>query len=269
MLKAILFDVDGTLAETERDGHRIAFNRAFTEAGLNWSWSVEVYGALLAITGGKERIRHFIDAYHPTYPEQADEAAWIAGLHKAKTKHYLRLLTDGAIPLRPGVRRLLDEARAQGIRLAIVTTTTPENVTGLLEATLGAESIDWFEVIAAGDIVPKKKPAGDIYVYTLAQLQLPAEACLAIEDSGNGVLSALEARIPVLVTDNAYTRNDNFSGALAVLSDLGEPGQTVRTQFGQTPANGWVDCAYLRALNAQKPVGSNDSVINDLRGMAH
>ncbi len=248
MLKAILFDVDGTLAETERDGHRIAFNQAFTEAGLDWSWSVEVYGALLAITGGKERIRHFIDTYNPAYPSQADEAAFIASLHKAKTAHYLRLLANGAIPLRPGVRRLLDEARAQGLRLAIVTTTTPENVTGLLEATLGAESIDWFEVIAAGDIVPNKKPAGDIYVYTLAQLQLPAEACLAIEDSDNGVISALEAGIPVLVTENAYTRDDNFNGALAVLSDLGEPGREIHTHFGQVPANGFVDCAYLRAL---------------------
>jgi HAD superfamily hydrolase (TIGR01509 family) len=248
MLKAILFDVDGTLAETERDGHRVAFNQAFTEAGLNWSWSVEVYGALLAITGGKERIRHFMDEYHPAYPSQADEATWIAGLHQAKTTHYLRLLADGAIPLRPGVRRLLDEARAQGLRLAIVTTTTPENVTGLLEATLGAESIAWFEVIAAGDIVPKKKPASDIYGYTLAQLQLSAEACLAIEDSANGVISALEAGIPVLVTENAYTRDDSFNGALAVLSDLGEPGREIHTHFGQAPANGLVDCAYLQAL---------------------
>jgi HAD superfamily hydrolase (TIGR01509 family) len=248
MLQAILFDVDGTLAETERDGHRVAFNQAFAEAGLNWSWSVEVYGALLAITGGKERIRHFIDKYKPDYPAQADEAAWIAGLHQAKTTHYLRLLADGAIPLRPGVRRLLDEARAQGLRLAIVTTTTPENVTGLLAATLGEESIAWFEVIAAGDIVPKKKPAGDIYVYTLAQLQLPAEACLAIEDSSNGVLSALDAGIAVLVTENAYTCHDNFRGALAVLSDLGEPGEKVQTLAGPAPAKGWVDCAYLQAL---------------------
>ncbi len=248
MLKALLFDVDGTLAETERDGHRIAFNQAFAEAGLNWSWSVEVYGALLAITGGKERIRHFIDEYQPDYPAQADEARWIAGLHKAKTAHYLHLLAQGAIPLRPGVRRLIDEARALGLRLAIVTTTTPENVTGLLEATLGKESIAWFEVLAAGDIVPKKKPAGDIYVYTLAQMQLPASTCLAIEDSANGVRSALDAGIPVLVTENAYTRNDDFSGALAVLSDLGEPGDSVQTLAGPAPSNGWVDCAYLHAL---------------------
>ncbi|MHB8920005.1 MAG: HAD family hydrolase [Halothiobacillus sp.] len=248
MLKAILFDVDGTLAETERDGHRIAFNQAFAEAGLDWTWDVDVYGDLLAITGGKERIRHFIDHYQPSYPPQANESTWIAELHKAKTTHYLRLLAEGAIPLRPGVRRLLDEARAQGLRLAIVTTTTPDNVTGLLEATLGTESIGWFEVIAAGDIVPQKKPAGDIYVYTLAQLQLRADQCLAIEDSGNGVYSAKAAGIPVLVTKNAYTRDDQFTGAVAVLSDLGEPGYAAQAHFGLNPAKGYVDCAYLQAL---------------------
>lgn len=248
MFKAILFDVDGTLAETERDGHRIAFNRAFAEAGLGWDWDAALYGELLAVTGGKERIRFFIDKYQPEYPTQADEASWIAGLHKAKTAHYLELLAQGAIPLRPGVRRLLDEARAQGLRLAISTTTTPENVTGLLEATLGKESLDWFEVIAAGDIVPKKKPAGDIYVYALEAMNLRPEECLAVEDSANGVLSALDAGLPVLVTDNAYTEADDFSGALAVLSDLGEPGQPVVVRSGAEPKSGYVDCTYLHSL---------------------
>ena len=248
MFKAILFDVDGTLAETERDGHRIAFNRAFADAGLDWDWDAALYGKLLAVTGGKERIRFFIDEYQPEYPAQSDEASWIAGLHKAKTTHYLELLAQGAIPLRPGVRRLLDEARTQGLRLAISTTTTPENVTGLLEATLGKESLDWFEVIAAGDIVPKKKPAGDIYVYALEAMNLRPEECLAVEDSANGVLSALDAGLPVLVTDNAYTKEDEFNGALAVLSDLGEPGQPVVVRSGVEPQSGYVDCAYLHSL---------------------
>ena len=119
MIQALIFDVDGTLAETERDGHRVAFNLAFADAGLKWVWDVPLYGELLAITGGKERIRHFIDTYHPAFPPQADEAAFIAGLHKAKTAHYLRLLAEGDIPLRPGVRRLLGEARTRGVRLAI------------------------------------------------------------------------------------------------------------------------------------------------------
>lgn len=248
MFKAILFDVDGTLAETERDGHRVAFNSAFAEAGLDWHWDVDLYGKLLAITGGKERIRFFMDEYQPAYPAQSDVAGWIARLHKAKTAHYLKLLAQGAIPLRPGVRRLLDEARAQKLRLAIATTTTPENVTGLLEATLGKASLDWFEVIAAGDIVPKKKPAGDIYVYALEAMNLRPEECLAVEDSANGVRSAVNAGVPVLVTDNAYTKKDDFDGAVAILSDLGEPGQPLVVRSGAKPESGYVDCAYLHSL---------------------
>lgn len=249
MLKAILFDVDGTLAETERDGHRVAFNLAFRDAGLDWAWDVDLYGELLAVTGGKERIRHFIDRHNPDFPPVADEAAWIAGLHKAKTAHYLRLLAEGDIPLRPGVRRLLDEARDKGLRLAISTTTTPENVTGLLEATLGKASIGWFEVIAAGDVVPAKKPAGDIYTYALEAMRLEPQECIALEDSGNGVKSALAAGIPVLVTDNAYTHQDDFSGAVSVISDLGEPGQPITVRHGPTPRAGFVDVAYLERLH--------------------
>lgn len=248
MIKAILFDVDGTLAETERDGHRVAFNHAFAEAGLDWNWDEALYGKLLSITGGKERIRFFIDEYQPGYPARTDESAWIVSLHQAKTRYYLELLAKAAIPLRPGVRRLLNEARAQGLRLGICTTTTPENVTGLLEATLGKESLNWFEVIAAGDIVPRKKPAGDIYVHALEAMNLRPEECLAVEDSANGVLSALDAGIPVLVTDNAYTKEDKFDGARAVLSDLGEPGQPVVARSGLAPETGYVDCAYLHTL---------------------
>jgi phosphoglycolate phosphatase-like HAD superfamily hydrolase len=130
-LQALIFDVDGTLADTERDGHRVAFNAAFAEAGLDWHWSVELYGQLLAITGGKERIRHFIETCQPPLPAEEDLTALIARLHQAKTRHYTALLAQGGIPLRPGVKRLLQEARAAGIRLAIATTTTPENVTAL------------------------------------------------------------------------------------------------------------------------------------------
>jgi len=248
MLKAILFDVDGTLAETERDGHRIAFNQAFQDVGLNWAWDAELYGDLLSVTGGKERIRYFIDKYQPDYPAQEDETAWIAGLHKAKTAHYLELLRQGSIPLRPGVRRLLDEARTHGIRLAITTTTTPDNVYGLLKATLGEQSPHWFEVIAAGDIVPAKKPAPDIYDYTLAEMKLDPSECIALEDSANGVISAVKAGVPVVVTDNDYTREDDFTGAVAVLSDLGDPTRHATTRQGPAPTNGIVDCAYLSRL---------------------
>lgn len=248
MLQAILFDVDGTMADTERDGHRVAFNLAFREAGLDWHWDVPTYGELLAVTGGKERIRHFIDTHAPALPAVDDLAGWIAGLHKAKTAHYLALLQRGEIPLRPGVRRLIDEARATGMRLAITTTTTPENVTGLLQATLGEDSPEWFELIAAGDIVPAKKPAPDIYTWTLEKMGLDPDETIALEDSANGVRSARGAGVPVVVTINDYTAGDDFAGAIAVHTQLGEPDAPADTLAGPAPGNGVVDLAYLKSL---------------------
>lgn len=237
-LAAFIFDVDGTLADTERDGHRVAFNQAFTEAGLDWRWDVALYGALLAVTGGKERMRHYLERYRPDWARPADLDSLIIQLHAAKTRHYTRLLAQGGIPLRPGVARLLNEARAAGIRLAIATTTTPENVTALLEHAIGPQAIDWFEVIAAGDVVPAKKPAPDIYHYALDKLGLGAEACLAFEDSENGLRSAHGAGLRTIVTVNDYTRDHDFTGALLVLDQFGEPQQPFQVLSAPTPLNG-------------------------------
>jgi beta-phosphoglucomutase-like phosphatase (HAD superfamily) len=182
-LRAVLFDVDGTLADTERDGHRVAFNAAFEESGLDWNWDVELYGELLEITGGKERIHHYIRNYAPSELGRKNLDSWIANLHKIKTGHYVGLLARGGIPLRPGVERLIRELREAKIKIAIATTTTEENVTALLKSTLGEDSLGWFDVIGAGDIVPGKKPEPDIYYWALRELGLSAEVCIAVEDS--------------------------------------------------------------------------------------
>jgi len=218
-----IFDVDGTLAETERDGHRVAFNRAFADAGLDWYWSESLYGELLAISGGKERIRHYM-TYHlseQAFPENQTE--FIQQLHKAKNDHYRQLLQEGNIPLRPGVKRLLDEARNAGIRLAVATTSSLENTIALLETHLNPN--DYFELIAAGDVVANKKPAPDIYHYVLDQMQLPPETCLVFEDSQQGVTAATTASLKTVVTFNNYTHYQDFSEATLVLNHLGEPDQ--------------------------------------------
>lgn len=214
-LRAIIFDVDGTLAETE-EAHRAAFNRAFAEAGLDWHWTRDDYGRLLKTTGGKERMRRHRDEIGATGPT-ADE---IASLHRRKTEIYGEILSSGELALRTGVAELIDAARAAGIRVAVATTTNLPNVEALCRACWQRPAAEVFDVVAAGDEVAAKKPAPDVFLLALERLGLGAEACIAVEDSANGVRSALAARLAVVVTPSAYTRDDDFTGATWVVPEL-------------------------------------------------
>jgi len=223
-IKALIFDVDGTLAETERDGHRVAFNRAFADAGLDWHWDPEHYGDLLAVTGGKERMLHHWQTIDPIEAQRPDSLGLINRLHQQKNCFYSQMVASGSVALRAGVRRVLLEARDRGYRLGVATTTTPANVDVLLRSTLGGEGANLFECIGAGGTVGKKKPAPDIYQWVLRQLELQPAECIAFEDSRPGLLSARQAGIATVITHNGYSRDDAFPDALAVLDGLGEPG---------------------------------------------
>lgn len=211
-LKALIFDVDGTLAETE-EVHRQAFNETFAAHGLGWHWSAEDYRALLRTTGGKERM-----ARHRAALGSGPSDAEIAALHVEKTARYGAIIGSGQVPLRPGVATLIRRARDAGLRLAIATTTNRPNVDALIRACFDAPAETVFDAIAAGDEVAAKKPAPDIY--TLARLDLPTTAAIAFEDSRAGLASARAAGLRVLVTPSVYTEGDDFTGADWLLRDL-------------------------------------------------
>lgn len=244
-MRALIFDVDGTLAETERDGHRLAFNQAFKEAKLTWDWSVSIYGQLLGVAGGKERIRYYVEQYNPDFESPANLDEFIAQLHAAKTQFYRDLLSQGSIPLRPGVKRLIEEARRKGIIIAIATTSALPNVLALLERSLDP---NWFKVIAAGDIVAAKKPAPDIYDYVLDKLGLAASECLVFEDSYHGLQASTQAGLKTIVTVNDYTKDQDFSDAILVLNHLGEPALPFTVIQGNVGNNQYVDIAFLEKL---------------------
>lgn len=222
MIKALIFDVDGTLADTETV-HLEAFNHAFRQEGLDWHWDLPLYTRLLEISGGKERIAHYWRSVETERTELAAGAldATIARLHDIKTAYYEHAVNQGAVTLRPGVLALMDEARRQGLQLAIATTTSPVNIAALLRSAIGADWRSHFLAIGDASNAPMKKPHPQVYLKVLADMNLPAAQCVAFEDSANGLKAATAAGLATVVTPNGFTAHHDFSGALRVVPDLG------------------------------------------------
>jgi HAD superfamily hydrolase (TIGR01509 family) len=226
-MQALIFDCDGVLVDTERDGHRVAFNQAFEKAGFDVEWDVEIYGELLRIAGGKERMRHYFESQG--WPEGTgdDKDAFLAELHKSKTAIFADLIASGRLPLRSGVLRLVDEAITAGVRLGVCTTSNPKSIDAVLDL-MGPERKSKFEFVLAGDIVSRKKPDPEIYDLALAKLGLPATECIVVEDSRNGLLAAIGAGFPCFITTSTYTVDEKFGEAVGVVPELGDPpGDTV------------------------------------------
>ena len=243
-LEALVFDVDGTLAETE-ELHRCAFNQAFARLGLGFDWDHALYTDLLQTTGGKERFIRFIEDHRADRRDLIDR---VGEVHAEKSRAYLELLRGGALGLRPGVARLINEARASRVKLAIATTTTPENVAALLTSTLGPESPGWF-AISAGDMVAKKKPDPAVYAVALRMLMVEPQNAIAFEDSVNGISAARAAGLGAIVaTPSLFLKDEDLSAATAVVGDLGEPGAPARAISGARFADGRIDLAGLRTL---------------------
>ena len=220
--KALIFDCDGVLADTERDGHRVAFNRAFANKGYDIEWDVELYGELLQVAGGKERMKHYFE--QTGWPEDvSDKDNLIKELHRLKTDLYLQIIESGELPLRPGIARLIDEAIAENIRLAVCSTSNERAVNLVVEKLLGPERKSHFDAILAGDVVSKKKPDPEIYNLALERLSLKPSECVVVEDSRNGLLAAKAAGMYCVITTNSYTKDEDFAGADIVVSGLGDP----------------------------------------------
>ena len=254
-LGALLFDVDGTLADTEPDGHLPAYNRAFKEHGLDWKWTKTLYRKLLLVSGGRERIDHYLDAYEPALGShdesiRSDRKAWIERLHQSKSRHFRDRLEKGQVPLREGVTRLIREAGEAGLRIAIVTNATRATLEPFLDHALGQALRSYIELTVCGDEVDRKKPAPDAYRQACERLGCAPSECVAIEDSNAGATAAYAARIPVLVTVNDDTRRQRFNAASAVVDSLGEPDRPVRIMLSPGFEFDYVNLDVLRRINA-------------------
>lgn len=253
-LRAVLFDVDGTLADTEALGHRPAYNRAFRKLGLSLRWGPKLYRRLLKQPGGRERLRYYVEHYHPDLGEQQAEAgadldAWVAKVHELKSKYFRRRMRQGRVPLRPGIARLMREARTHGLKLAIVTNASLKTLKPVLKYCMGPELSAEIEVIASGEEVARKKPAPDLYRLALRRLGVAAHETIALEDSEMGLQAAAAAGVRAVVTVNRDTLDQDFAAASLVVSSLGEPGAPARALKGDLGACPWVTIETLRRIS--------------------
>lgn len=249
-IKAVLWDVDGTLAETERDGHRVAFNLAFEACDVPWRWDEVAYGELLRVSGGRERLMHDMNnrTDAPALAGQRDALA--REVHARKNAIYADLVKRGGIPFRDGVLALMQECRERGVRMGVTTTTSRSNVAALLKVHLGAQWQDWFEVLVCGEDVHRKKPDPEVYLKALRQLGLGPLEAVAIEDSPGGVEAARAAHVPVVVTRSAYFASAAIEGATAIGPGLddragwrpalsADAAQPLRRMVGLDDIDGW------------------------------
>jgi HAD superfamily hydrolase (TIGR01509 family) len=242
MNKALIFDCDGVLADTEQFGHLPAFNQMWKELGVPWSWSVEEYGRKLKIGGGKERMASlfsdpaFLAAFAPP-TDDAGRAEMLAAWHKKKTALYKEIIASGKIPARSGVKRLSEEALDKGWTLAVASTSAQEAVESVLKHTMGEATAGRFSLVLAGDVVKAKKPAPDIYLLAAEKLKVAPSACVVVEDSRNGLEAAVAAGMKCVVTVSGYTCEEDFTEASIVLSCLGDPaGETCRVLANRSQA---------------------------------
>jgi len=220
-MEALIFDCDGVLVDTERDGHRIAFNMTFANKGINVVWSVEEYKELLKVTGGKERMKYYFN--ENGWPGQFDDhEELIISLHRQKTQFFMQLIESGALPLRPGIKRIVDEAISRNLKLAVCSTSNEKSVRLIVDLLLGKQRRGNFQAILAGDIVTRKKPDPEIYNLCIETLKINPRECMVIEDSRNGLMAAKAAKFNCLITTNGYTADEDFTEADILVNELGD-----------------------------------------------
>ncbi len=267
-LQAIIFDVDGTLADTE-DCHRQAFNRAFKDFGLDWDWTPKLYEELLVISGGRERITFFGADLARDFAHADEFADFVRRLHSAKTEIYASMLRAGEVRLRPGVARLLDEAREAGLRLGVATSSAYSNLQTLLDQNLEADWPRRFTAIATSDSVEPKKPSPAVYRAVLAGLKIAPEACVAIEDTENGLQAATAAGVATVVTTHYFTRHHHFPNAALVVDSLGEAKWPPRVLSGDLRGHDYVDLALLDRLLTERDVAARSATRDGPRQFAY